>query len=183
MPEIRQVTRWDKSGRGPFAGRGQSGASALAGMAMATFLSLAWWAVPASAQFVDTAASGSQGVTAATVSAPSGLRIVRSPKKCTSGKQATIDLSWSPSTATDADGNTLVTYYGGYRALAGPVFTSDFSVTGNPPPTTQTDTFTCPAGAKSTTFTVSYYLVAGTGDGSGFIGLASSPVSATIKLA
>lgn len=109
------------------------------------------------AQFLDNLSTGPQSLATADVAAPSGL--VSSTAGCPNGnlEQTTVPLSWTGSTALDADGNYLVRYYDILRSAAGSGnYTSIGSTSGAPPPANYIDG-TVTAGLPDPT----YYAISG----------------------
>jgi hypothetical protein len=95
---------------------------------------------------------------------------------CVPGDQVTVTVTWAASTATDADGNLLVRYYGVLRGVNGATPAPVGGVPGAPPPATYTDQATCTGGFLST-MTLSYEVQAATATSGGFRSAYSTPVA------
>jgi hypothetical protein len=129
-------------------------------------LFMAGTAQPAAALFIYTLSAGPQSLQAAIIPAPTGLS---GPGEgvCSSGEQERVTITWTGSTATDANGNYLVRYYGVLRGIDGATPTLVGGVPGNPPTASYTDSVTCSGGAF-TTMTVTYEVQAATAASGGF---------------
>jgi YVTN family beta-propeller protein len=93
----------------------------------------------AGAQFVDQVATGGQSVASATLAIPAGLAS-GTPACAPSDVEGTVvPLTWTGSTAEDADGNQVVGYYDILRSVDGGAYTSVGSTSGAPPVTAFSD--------------------------------------------
>lgn len=93
---------------------------------------------PAAAQFSYTVTAGPQADQTASLATPSGL--ATSTPDCDSSTYNTaVPLSWTGSSALDADGNYVVGYYGVFRSTNGGAYSLAGSTSGGPPATTYND--------------------------------------------
>jgi len=124
-----------------------------------TFAALAVVGNPqaAGAQFVDQVATGGQNFASATLASPAGLAS-GTPACAPSDVEGTmVPLTWTGSTAEDADGNQVVGHYDILRSVDGAAYSSVGATSGAPPATAFSDGTTTDLPALPTT----YYAISG----------------------
>lgn len=86
---------------------------------------------PALAQFTYSRSAGSQSDSSALVATPTGLSAASTNCPSSSTYQdSVVPLSWSSSSAVDADGNPMVSYYGVWRSVNGSSYSLLSSLSG-----------------------------------------------------